>query len=343
MGRETIILLLLGLLIVSATIVPTTTKYKYGLLTTSPQNTGIGGTSLYYKDLQHIYKIPVFLGGVEKALSYDNGITLYIILGPDKPFNTHESLQIADAVRRGQIYLLIADESSNTTNLLTALGIDPEKTILYNKSRETYGPGWGYIVGIECGQLWSYTSKVAKLNPGENGNIVCRYEDGSAAAILYHVGKGKVLVVGDSSIFANYLYTGYFENIPGTRQIAIYLTGLVADGVDRIVIDDTHYYAISEKERNMIVSLVDQLSDTIDSYKENINNRSWYWIVFAFLFASIPLPLVLLYPGNKPVPGTSKLDEAEMLLTGILALRLGLDREEADIDSLLKYLEKRGG
>ncbi|MCE4609573.1 MAG: hypothetical protein F7C36_04235 [Desulfurococcales archaeon] len=337
MAKKALIVLIIGLLLVIAMSPGERPSQRYPLLSTSPENNGPGGTSLFVSDLTRSHH-NVVLGGVKDLSSQDNGRILYIILGPDKPFNRTEANIIAEEVKTGKLNLLIADESGNVSVLLNSLGVGGIGEIIFNESRAHQGEGWGYIVGLNCGSDHYYTTKATRLDTVPGGEVLCTYEDGSPAAVLYKVGKGVVLVVGDSSIFANFLYGGYLAGFSPTRTLAQQLVDNVTRNVSTIIIDNTHYIILSSKRANVLNRLTNELATTIASIPGIVEDRSPTVILAILLLATVPWPIIFLYPGETPRTRSDPLEDAEEYLLSVLASRLGIEGEDIDPRELLESI-----
>ncbi len=335
MVKKALIVLIIGLLLVVAMSPGEKPSQRYPLLSTSPENNGPGGTSLFVSDLIRSYH-NVVLGGVKDLSSEDGGRILYIVLGPDKPFNKTEANIIAEEVKTGKLNLLIADESGNVSVLLNSLRVGGIGEIIFNGSRAHQGEGWGYVVGLKCGSEHYYTTKAARLNTVPGGEVLCTYEDGSPAAVLYRVGKGVVLVVGDSSIFANFLYGGYLTGFPPTRTLAQQLVDNVTQNISVIIVDNTHYTILSSKKTNILKRLTDELAATVADIPGIVEDRSPTIILAVLLLATVPWPILFLYPGETPRTRSDPLEDAEEYLLSVLASRLGIEGEDIDPRELLE-------
>ena len=287
----------------------------YPSLSCSPFNAGPGGTSSFRADLERSGAL-IMYGGPQDAMSM---VDVILIIGPDRPFKPDEARVLADAVRGG-VLLLVADESGMTKGILEALGLPGFGGYIINAT----GQGeWRLITAIECPWGSGPASKARGVNVGSGGHVVCRYADGSPAAVIYSVGRGRVLVVGDSSVFANYFYEG---GLGGSRVVALglleSLTGGELRGL-RVLFDVEHYdYIPVGGPAGAAAGLLAELSSALGDAREWVESQPLYFKVAILLSLAAPWPAILLAP--SPRPGfVRELERAEEALLSILAARVG--------------------
>ena len=202
------------------------------LESTSPLNTYIWGSSSYAHLLARAgYR--VYLGGVDDAARLAEGQpVLYIVVGPDKPFTEREALEVRRLVEEGRLNLLVADELGTVNTLLEALNAP---TVL----GETVASGGLPLAPANCLGESLEVPKASPINP-DNAETVCTVAGKPLAALKIYERGSRVLVVGDSSIFANFMVNGLPPYRP-TAHLALELTRLAAGKANIIVLDTTHY------------------------------------------------------------------------------------------------------
>lgn len=317
----TIISLTLALFVVGAAVSVETRNYPW--LSTSPSNTGEGGSYWFYRDLSLNYNVVI---GNPYTIPEKDGRILYLVIGPDKPFKEEEAKIIAGRVENGSATLFIADETNNTARLLEALGLRAIGSTIYNGT--VRGGGWEWVVSLSCFNETTYTTKAVRVNPGDSGRILCRYGDGSPAAVVYRVGNGTVVVVGDSSIFANFLYRGDYKMLPSTRKIALMLVDAFASGRSVIVFDSSHY-AFQPGSRGLyyLSGLAGQVSYSLSSLAEKVRFTSRITLLLIVLSASAPWAVILILPSQPPPRKKTRLEAHEEWLLSVEASRIGVEVE----------------
>ncbi len=219
-------------------------------LSTSPRNTGLWGTSSLASILEmHGYN--VVLGGVEdvKALAGMGHRVAYLLIGPDKALTSYERAVIRSLLGHGLVGLIIADEIGIVNLFLEEMGlpsIRPEIVVFR-----------GYqLAPMECLGRVFMGSKVATLNAVEEAEVVCRLLEPleGVVAILAEKNGAKILVVADSSIFANFMVEGVPPFKP-TADVAISLVDLVAKNATVVVIDDEHYHEVEHSLLGHLLAL----------------------------------------------------------------------------------------
>ncbi len=217
---------------------------EYQWYSLSPENSGDGGSSAFLSHLRREAPGRVVLGGPEEAVgaAREGYRVLYIVLGPDKPFTSVEILEIREAFSTGRLRLLVADDLGVARSLLEALDAPVP-------GRPAYNPGasgeWRYILTVECGPVKGTASEALIVEP-RGGSTVCKYHEAGEPAAAWRGGPGwsGVLVVGDASVFSNFLFRGSMSWLGSSRSLALWLTYKAGLGeADLIVVDNVHYNA----------------------------------------------------------------------------------------------------
>ncbi len=317
----TIISLTLILFVVGAAVSVETQNYPW--LSTSPSNTGEGGSYWFYRDISRNNNVVL---SNPYSIKKTSGRILYMIVGPDKPFTSDEARIIAENVRNGTITLLIADETNNTEAILRELGLNAIGPTIYNQSSK--GGGWEWVVKLTCFNETVYTTKAVHVKQLRDGKVLCRYGDGSPAAVLYHVGKGTVVVIGDSSIFANFLYKGDYNLLPPTKNVALKLFSIVANQTDIVLFDSSHYTFTPETKGFYYLSgLAGQISYSLNNLAKKAEAIDKVTLLFIILSASAPWAVIFLFPTQSPPRKKTRLETHEEWLLSVEASRIGVEVE----------------
>ena len=313
---------------------------SYSWLSTSPLNPGPGGTSSFIEDLDKWYDVTL---GNASTLEEVRVKATYMIIGPDTPLSDNEIEIIVKLVKAGRLYLLVADETSNTERLLRALGLPSMDGTVYNETVKE--GGWEFMVKMVCDGHEAWASRAVRVPRGPGGEEVCSYKNDGAAAVLYGINGSRVLVVGDSSIFANYLYNGY-EGLKPSRNVALFLARLAA-GDSRggpIIVDNSHYYyKVKARGAYPLTGLWTSLAGSLDSLESKASGLAPSTLALVLVVASVPWPLILLTPWNRPKRKSTPLREATIALLEVEASRLGVEEGpgQPDPESLASRIVKR--
>jgi hypothetical protein len=313
----------------------------YPYLSCSPLNPGPGGTSSFYSDIAK--KRIVYLGNVS-FLEKQNirGKVLYMLVGIDTPISEKEASILSRMVKEGKANLIVADETNNTNRLLEKLGLPKIKSIVLNETGNNDG-GWVYIVRVYCGQESFYTSLAARVEPGVGGRILCRYSDGTPSAVLYIINGSRVLVIGDSSMFSNFIYERGFGGFPVSQQVVWHVLEKsgVLENVSVVVFDTAHYsYETGKGSLFFFTGIARSTSDSLQNLRERLASSSDPYLILVFLAATMPWPLILLHPITPPPGKPEVLVEHENELIDTMVSRLGLEEGEG-LDSILREAGRR--
>lgn len=206
---------------------------------TSPLNPGLLGSQEFYRLLKTLgYNVE--LGDIRGLRGSQKTVGL-LIVGPDKELGREELDIIMSLWERGRLILVAADETGVLEGLYRALGVEFGKKYVVRSGIR----GWEYVVDVECLGFSLQTSKVSTLKPrgapGVEIEVVCRLEDGSPIALYVTNGASRAVLLGDSSIFANFLLNGYFD-LKSTRQATLAIVEYVGlREAERIIYDISHY------------------------------------------------------------------------------------------------------
>ena len=239
--RLILLLLLAGLLLLAAAGSAVETRIAY-VLSTSPENSFVTGSSSFYTALvKQGYHATLASPRTLKDLAERLDCTVYMLIGPDKPLEPSEAELIANLYREGKISILVADETGAANILLTKLHAATIGSLVLAPAKLT---GSSLITPIYCGSTVTVSSKVVALTNIDGGRVVCTAYNGREwipIAALYTNSKGaKLLVIGDSSIFANFEFDGLY-GFPKTDRLALKLVSLIAKPGCTIVYDNSHY------------------------------------------------------------------------------------------------------
>ncbi len=234
------LLSLLALLALAGSTVEARIAY---ILSTSPLNDFVTGTSSFYHELQKAgYHVVLASPKDLPSLAGTSRCLVYMLIGPDKPLEDSEAKLVAKLYREGKLSIIVADETGAANNLLSMLNAPVVGGYVTAPPRLTGNP---YIVPIRCTGTVALSSKVAALANTGGGRLVCWSYNGRAwlpLAVMVEGRHGKLLVIGDSSIFANFEFNGLY-GFPPTKTIALKLVRLVAGQGCTIALDNAHYLA----------------------------------------------------------------------------------------------------
>ncbi|GEM_PF-6830117 len=203
------------------------------IYSTSPRNPFLTGTSTFYKELEN--------RGYEVSFGRYRG-DLYVVLGPDKALPPDDRKYIVDRFRQGKLSILVADETGILNSLLVELaGVKISGKYL----RWPHGGSYELIVPINCLGKILFSTKVSYVvGVPRDARVLCTFEDSEGVeypvAVLIERKRNRLLVVADSSIFANFLYRGY-RGLGPSKWAALSLFSHVASPNHKIVFEDKLY------------------------------------------------------------------------------------------------------
>jgi len=289
--------------------------YAVSAVSPSPLNPLPGGTQLFYHDLSQ--QKTVVLGGPE-TLGEVDGTILYLVIGVEKPFSRAESRLIAKAVETGRVRVLVADETGNTRLLLEELRAGEIDGIVVNRSAEGE---WAYVVPLTCGGVSGVSTLVARV-AGAGGEVYCT-SMGETVGIVYP--DRGVMVVGDSSVFANYLYGGEYPYLPSTRSLAwTIMEAAGLEKVDVVVWDNAHYdYKEAGLGGAYATRLVGMLFAAAEEASVKASQADPARLALYLLVASLPWPVILLFPSRREEPVVDETGKFEEWLVSLAAERVG--------------------
>ncbi|MET1127849.1 MAG: hypothetical protein ABWW70_00820 [Thermoproteota archaeon] len=305
-------LFLLGMVIVALVVLaraPYTLKMVHQT-SPSPENHYYTGSFEFVRLAAARY--PVQLGGVElleKILGNPHRTAIYVVIGPELPFTPAEVSKIRRYVEEGRLSILVADETG-TANTLTEplLKVRIAGHIVLNASGT-------YIVPYRCMGSTILSSKVSYLAsfPRE-AKVLCTVEAAHAelpAAVLLKLPSGSsALVIADSSIFANFLISGW-PGMGSSRSIALLLLAqLEPYRADVVVFDNEHYRATRTEELGKIAEqamfIIGRAGEALGGWLASLNP-----LAVAATLSLAGLVLASLAVGAPPrhVPERSKFEE----------------------------------
>jgi len=246
-GAARIYLAFLLLLLAPALSEALTSLELPGVSATHPLSVAPFGASKFYADASSIWEVS--RGGVSDAL----GAGAYLVIAPDRGFTGEEVEALRARLARGGFSVLIADETEAGGRLADRLvGVTFGDGPVLNPDLPPASPA-ALAVPVKCvvgGRVFTvYFVKAAYIQyyPGwmkpicvaEKVRTPVGLVENAVMAVYGEVNGSKVLVVSDSSIFANYMYTG-LPGYPPTRELALALVGLIAEPGERVVYDTSH-------------------------------------------------------------------------------------------------------
>lgn len=217
---------------------------------TSPLNPYPYGLYNFYSDLISVYDVGFVSTPFDIGLEGDR--ILYVVFGPEQTFSEAEADYIVDLLNSGRIDLLLGDETNISNSILIKLGIEVDGRIMvledvFDESR--------YISRVDCGSLGggfvSKSSYVSIAPP--SSEVLCSGQgiyivDGEvisnppvAIRIVLKSGS-EILVIADSSICTNFMYSSSWWNIEGNKELCMeFVNLLMRDGYRTIRFDIGHY------------------------------------------------------------------------------------------------------
>ncbi len=221
---------------------------------TSPLNPYPYGIYNFYTDLLEDYDV----GFVSTPLdiSLDGSKLLYVVIGPDNPFTTSEAEYIAKLLEAGRIDLLVADETNISNSILSTLGFEVDGRII---GRSGVVDEVRFLAGVECGPLgdgFISKSSFIKEFPGDS-EILCvsPYEfvvdreliSSPPIGVRISLESGsEILVLADSSICANFMYSSSWWNEEGNKGLCMEFVRLLTEEGYRTILFDIGHYSGSQ-------------------------------------------------------------------------------------------------
>ncbi len=264
----------------------------FSLTSTSPTNSFLTGSRLVYEELLNRgYR--VVLGGVNHAKYYDE--VLYLVIGPEKPFTPLEVELIVEQVKRGKMNVIVADELGVSNRLVERLvGARISGSIIHSGVTGFSS----YLVPLECMDRGIISSKVSYIIGNTTGyEVVC-----TSTSVEYPIGilsnnPGSVMVLADSSIFANFLVAGY-DGLPSTGDVALGLIESMMRNDDTVIVFDIEHYNESFTiDLGAIAStLASSLALLLDSVGDGIEGGGFLIILTGLLLAPLVSAFIVLKP-----------------------------------------------
>ncbi len=224
-------------------ILPSTTS-------TSPLNPYPYGIYNFYSDLLEYYDVGFVSTPLDIPL--EGGKILYVVVGPDTPFSTSEAEYLASLLEAGRIDLLVADETNISNSILSILGFEVDGRII---GRLGVVDDVRFLASVECGTLGSgFISKssfIKSFPPGSEVLCVSPFEfvaekdliSSPIIGVKMSLDSGsEIMVLADSSICANFMYSSSWWNEEGNRGLCMeFIRLLTGEGYRTILFDIGHY------------------------------------------------------------------------------------------------------
>ena len=308
--------------------------HRYKWYTISPLNQGDGGASYFYNDVAHTY--PTMLGDAVRAskLALSGTRVLYILIGPDKALSPREVELLVKAYEHGTLRILVADDLGVTNALLKRLGAPRLGRVELNPRAEG---DWAYILTIRCQGTEGTASKA--LEVVGDGSVACRYDETGRPAVAMARGPrwSGVVVVGDPSIYSNFMYRGALRWIKPTRSLALYTLKLAGAGEAGVLVFDTsHYNVTSFRYRGYYgVGITAELFKSVHSALEGFTASHRATASATLVGVVTALAAILVGPSRgllKPRP--RRLSEASRAAALSVLTLLGVEADEEMLASL---------
>ncbi len=263
---------------------------------TSPLNPGPMGSQEFYKILKSLgYDVKL---GEFKDLRGLRGVAGLLIVGPDKRLSREELDLIVNLWEEGRLILVAADETGILRDLYKALGVEFDTIYVMRPGSK----GWEHVVSVECLDFNIFSTKVSTLKPrgapGVKLEAICRLEDGRPIAFHVTNGASRAILLGDSSLFANFLINGYLDLKP-TRQAATAIVDYVGlREVEKIIYDISHYNITRIPLAGTIRASIAVLGIFLETLKQH--NIEAYKITLTVIAASLLTTLLVIGAPRTP-------------------------------------------
>ncbi|NPA99006.1 MAG: hypothetical protein GXO43_06460 [Crenarchaeota archaeon] len=185
-------------------------------------NNGPGGVSYFFTTVM-LRHSPIVIMSFDELHQYAPWLHALFIISPDKPISMDDALKVLNWVKNGG-EVIVMDETSNTVAFLKLVGAAP-------------GAFVGYIVMGICRVnnmpvpvLFDVYQTFSKI---DDGKPLC-WASKSVVAFEKKIGKGEVIVIGDSSLIINYMLLDtrygapniyFIKQLVGPRSVLIYEGG----------------------------------------------------------------------------------------------------------------------
>ncbi len=214
-----ILLLLLALVLLGNTVIKISLTYAYD--PPSVFNHGPGGITDFVSILvSRGFEVETLLD-VSKLLKLDPHTAVAMLFSPDTPLTKEEASAMLSWVKNGGT-LIVLDELRHVDNLTSALGIS-----FSNYSVRTYNVATCRIDNATLPLILDVYRYVS------GGKPLCTI-DGKTVAVVVSYGRGRVVVIGDSSLVINHILYA-----TSTRSNIVFLLLLIA-GKSRVVFLELH-------------------------------------------------------------------------------------------------------
>jgi hypothetical protein len=275
-----------------------------GFRSPSPENYGLLGSSDTLI-LISSFGYKVYLGG-----PYDvTPNSLYLVIAPEKAFSKVEVLSIKSAVKRGAT-LVVADETGIANSLLDFFNIKIAGT--YVIANDTRGHGWEEVVRIRCdlgGRKISFIStRVSYIKAYPRWTIpICWIDDPRVSkkyvvGVYGHYGRGRILVLSDSTIFANFLLRGLYPQLGNTREVVKALIDFLSvPRGSKVIVDNKHYNLMYIKLSSIPYTFMTLLSAGATSLQKSLERARAYRASIALLSIAAGLAFLSIGPPARRI------------------------------------------
>ncbi len=182
-------------------------------------NNGPGGVSYFFMVMMY-RNSPIVITDFDDLHQYTPWIHVLFIISPDKPISIDDARKVLEWVRNGG-EVIVMDETNNTDAILKLLGVNT-------------GVFAGRVVMGICrvdDRAVPVLFDVFKTFPEpRNARPICWAGNG-VVAFEKKIGKGEVIVIGDSSLVINYIVTDtrygvhdtyFIKRLVGNKEILVY-------------------------------------------------------------------------------------------------------------------------
>ena len=207
------------------------------------------------------------------------------------------------SVKRGA-KLLVADETGVANSLLKSIGVKVSGT--YIIARDPRDHGWEEVLRIVCnvgGEKISFiTTRVSYIEKYPSWmKPICWVDDPRVPkhyvyGVFGKYGDGEIIVLSDSTIFANFMLRGLYSQLGNTRNIVKSLIIYLSPKKRNVIIDNKHYNLIYLKLSSTPKLFMDIISSAAGSLQATLRKARTYTASIALLSFAGGLTIMLLGP-----------------------------------------------
>ncbi len=177
---------------------------------------------------------------------------------------------------------------------------------IYIKARDSRDHGWEEVIRIICdigGRKISFiTTRVSYIKRYPSWmKPICWVDDPRVAGhyvygVLGRYGDGEILVLSDSTIFANFMLRGLYPQLGNTRNIIKSLITYLSPKRRSVIMDNKHYNLIYIRLSSAPKLFMNIISSAAASLQATLRKARTYTASIALLSLAGGLAIILLGP-----------------------------------------------